>query len=230
MCEAGIAQAKIVQTDFKTRAFKFFKVLNGQLFAIQDGGFCNFQFNQRRCNVMFCQHVQHGIAEVVLAQLQRRDIDAERSVNVHCLPFAQLLAGQSQHFHAQVDDKTAAFGHTDEAVGVDQAKFRVSPAHQGFKARYSQVIQVDLGLVVQNELTLLQCVTHGLLDMEFFNAGGVKRWVKEAELPATGTFCRIHGRIGAADQRVNVLGVTWTNGDTHAWAGDQLGTLQRIGG
>ncbi|MNZ38106.1 hypothetical protein D3C78_555700 [compost metagenome] len=71
-------------------------------------------------------------------------------------PLAHLPAGLDEHPFANGNDQAGLFRQADETVGQQQALLRVLPAQQGLGTDRLAILGVELGLVVQAELTLLQ--------------------------------------------------------------------------
>ena len=104
---------------------------------------------------------------------------------------------------------------------------RMLPAQQRLKAVHVPRSHVDLGLVVQQELLLVQ----GFLDAAygqraFFGAAAVLG-VEEQVAIATGLLGAVHGVVGVAQQGVGVAAVNGVDRGAHA-GGDLHGVLQGV--
>lgn len=71
-------------------------------------------------------------------------------------PLAHLPAGLDEHPLANGNDQAGLFRQANEAVRQQQALLRVLPAQQGLGPDRLAGTGVELGLVVQAELTLLE--------------------------------------------------------------------------
>ena len=104
------------------------------------------------------------------------------------------------------------------------------PTDQCFVAVHLQRVETDLRLEMEHELALDQCTAECLFEGEGLDIGQVQRGVEEAVLGTPGLLGRVHGGVGAANQRVDVLAITGADAYADAGAGVDLLASQGVGG
>ncbi|MNO41050.1 hypothetical protein D3C76_312120 [compost metagenome] len=228
--KAGVATAKIVQTDTQTCAAQRMQVRHRRAFGVEDCGFGNFQLQLLGRDAMMLQFAQQPVSKIGLTQLQGGDIDGQPCLAALGIPARQGFTGQPQHLPTQFDNETTALGQADEAVRVQQAEIRVVPAHQRLVAQHLVGVQAHLWLVVQHELALGQGTAERLFKGKRLDIGQVQRGVEKAILRAPCLLGRVHGRIGTAYQAVDVLAITRADAHPYTGAGVDLLAIQGVGG
>jgi len=90
--------------------------------------------------------------QVGVDQRAGREVDRHGQFLAVCVPARHLVQGLGEHHAGQRWHQPGLLDQGQEGVRVDQATGGVVPAHQGFDTVDFAAVQVDLGLVVQDEL------------------------------------------------------------------------------
>ena len=93
--------------------------------------------------------------ELRIVQVAHRQIHADGDVEPAVPPRATLPNGGAQHPVRQLLDQPGLFGKRDELIRRNQPALRMFPAHQRLDPLAAPCAQVDFGLVVQNQLVVL---------------------------------------------------------------------------
>ena len=179
-------------------------------------GFGQLQLQQGAGQAVLTQHRRHPVDEVVLLELQGRDIDRHRHHQPGGAPQRGLAHRLHQHPVADGDDEAGVLGHRDEGTGRDLAQRRVAPADQGLGADHRAAAQADLRLVVQAELLAGQGLAHCMVQPHALAQVGVLLGLVEAEGGAPALLGAAHRRFGMADQLLAVAAVLRVHGQADA--------------
>ena len=165
---------------------------------------------------MFRQFLLEIRQKIGLLQVVSRDIDANRDLQPLLAPGSHLRQGGVQAPIADPYHEFAVFNQGQEFRRRQHAAFRMLPADQGFGTKYGAGAHIDLGLVIQNELILLE----GLRDTVQAAIVGpgllVLFRVEDVITVLAGLLGLVHGLIGVAQQGVGIATILWVQGDAEA--------------
>ena len=85
--------------------------------------------------------------------------------------------------------------------------FWVMPSHQYFNSRNAAALQVELRLIMQAELSFVQCTLQFLFQLlRLFNRGAHLVPI-ELEVVSAAAFCLVQRQVGHLDQLLGIFGV-----------------------
>ncbi len=169
------------------------------------------------------------VAEAGVENLPRRHVDGDLSrAPAAALPGDAVAEHGFRHPAAEGDDLPAVFGDADELAGRDDRSAAAPPAHQRFGTGHDAVVQAVLGLVENQELSVVQRPAHVLRHLVLVNDLPVHALGEELEVVAAGVLRLIHGDVGVLDERFRVTAVVGKDGDADAHRGAHLMALDQI--
>ena len=89
------------------------------------------------------------------------------------MPGDGLTAGLLEHPRPDREDHPGVFEHGQEVLGLDDTPDRVAPTKEGFHPPDSDAVELEDGLVDEEELVLLERLTQVGLELEALHAGGL---------------------------------------------------------
>ncbi len=128
------------------------------------------------------------------------------------LPDTELPQRRPQDEARERLDQPGLLGERNELAGRHQSVHRMLPAHQRLDADDGARVEPQLRLVVQQQLVARECLPQLAEALEARRAVVVALAVEQLELGAQ-ILCRIHRRVGAAQQRGGVATVVRVAGD-----------------
>ena len=138
------------------------------------------------------------------------------------LPVPRSATGLPQDPASDIDDQTVLFGEVDEVVGGNQTTGGVLPAHERLQAHHLARGEGDGGLVVEDELALLDGPAHITLELEAGHGRGVHGGVEEAVAALPLALGSVHGGVGVAQQLVGGLAIALGEADPQAGVNEDL--------
>ena len=141
------------------------------------------------------------------------------------LPPHVLGAGLAEHPQPDLDDDAGLLGQADELRRRQQPSVGVVPADEGLDREHLARRHLDLGLVVDDQLAVVERLAQLDLVLELPAHLGPQRLVEDLDAIATELLGRVHGRVGVAQQVVGVLRRLEREGDPDAGRGGHLVAL-----
>ena len=221
--EARVAGAEVVDGDAQARVAERAQDARRVLGVVHQLALGDLELDQRRIDPRAIDDGADAHVEVELAELPRRQVHRDRQqLGPRGLPGAQVRARLAQHPFADRHDQSALLEDRDEVRRRDDAAGRVVPTQQRLGAARPLGLQVEFRLVHQAELAALERPAK-LCAEERAGAGAlVDLGGEELEAVAAGLLGSIHGGIGGAQQRFDVLAVGREKRDADARADEEL--------
>ena len=120
----------------------------------------------------------HVVLELGAKELPRRDVDAQQEVldeaGMVGPPLLGLDAGFAEHPRTERHDQPGRLGQWDEVQWRHQAALGMLPPHQGLDAQDAPVLRVHDGLVMEDELVLLEGDAQVALEGDALELAGVE--------------------------------------------------------
>ena len=154
--EAGIAGAEVVDRDPDPMLLELAQRGDGELGILRDRALGQLDLEPRRIDAGLVHHLDDALDQIGLLELARGHIDADVQVEPGIAPAAQLGARGAQDPLAERHDEPGLLRERDEARGLDQAQFRVTPTDQRFGATHPVSREIDLRLIVQYQFAALR--------------------------------------------------------------------------
>ena len=179
---------------------------------------------------MQLERARDCLHETVAAELARRDVHRDAHPRSGSMPLRGALHRLHQGPVAELLDKLGFLGNRDEQRRRDEATGRMLPAHQRLDADDGSAREIHLRLVMQLELLLRERRAQRVLKLDAVerlarHVGGI-----ELEGVAARLLDAVRGRIGVAQQHVEILAVARIHARTHAQRDVDLAPVQREGG
>ena len=156
-----------------------------------------------------------GIGQAGVDDVAGRQVDRHGEVDPGGAPARALAHGRVEHPARQVGDHARALRERYELDRRQQAARRVLPAHERLHADHAARGQRDLGLVVQDELVLVEGPAQLGQQRQALGRVGVALEVVGLD-PRAGLLGLVHGDVGAAQQRRDVVAVQGAQRDADA--------------
>jgi hypothetical protein len=148
----------------------------------------------------FRQYVSDSRDKSFIPKLDGGNVDGQRHHGqAGLMPSASLRAGFAERPTADLDDKTAFFRDGDELVGTDESLFGLLPTYEGFDSGNLRGREVHPGLIMQDELSLLQSALQTGFQSSARYGLHIHFRGKELEIAATAFFGVVHGHVGILD-------------------------------
>jgi hypothetical protein len=136
--------------------------------VLHDHGLGDLEGQRVRGQPVGVQRGRHLRQQPALLELARRQVDADRQVDLQPVADrAHLTAGLLQHVPADRQDQAGLLGQRDERHGRDQAVHRMPPADQRLGADDPLAVQRVERLVVHFQLVPVEALAQVGLDLEF---------------------------------------------------------------
>jgi hypothetical protein len=173
------------------------------------------------------QQLDDALREPRVLELRGRDVDAERQL---LIPGARFLEGLAHDRQRQIADQAAFLGHADELVGRDDAALRMLPAGEHLEAVQRTRREVDLLLEEGDELGLGDAAAKAGFDRVAVLKLAFHRRVEPDRAAAAELLGRVHGDVGAAEQRIDAGAVLVRTGDAERGGdvGVDAGEIERL--
>ena len=215
--QRGVAGAEVV--DRQARAEVAQPGHGGQrpLGVGHDHALGDLELERLRRQAVGVQQTLDLLGQVAVQQVAHRQVDRHRQFAPVLAPGGALGDGALQHVTGERADEAGLLDGLHEGAGRDQAVLGVLPADQALGAAHAHVVEVDDRLVVDDDLVLQQGVADAAEHAQ--PALGVLVLLGGVDLVlGLGLLGRVHGDVGAAQQRVGVLTVLREAGDADAGA------------
>ena len=201
----------------------------------QEALFRDLQDQPLRVRPGLLQGLLQGFREAGVPDLEGGDVDAEGEVpEPPSLPGAKLLQGVAEDPGPQGLDQADLLRQGDELVGGDEAPRGLGPAQQRLQAREAPLPKLQDGLVVQEELVLLQGLPEAHLQVHASGEVPVQILGGEGVAVAPSGLGPVEGPVGLADQHVRLFPVlgehrdAQAGGDVHRPFGAREGNLEGL--
>ena len=195
------------------------QVLGHRVGIVHHDAFRELEVEQPRIEAGFGEHLRHHQRDVLLEELDRRQVDTDTGRWVAALlPEFRLPAGFAQRPFVDRNDEAVFFRTRKEFARADEAVPRALPAQERLRPGNPSGPQRDLRLVVQDELVLVDGGAQiGVEDEACARApihiGGI-----ETEDLAAVVLCPVHRKVAVAQQLLHVGAVGRVHGDADAGA------------
>ncbi|MNU91309.1 hypothetical protein D3C71_811920 [compost metagenome] len=143
------------------------------------------------------------------------------------VPLPQLSAGLVQHPVAHRQDQPAALGNRDEHIRRQQTQLRVLPTQQRFGADDALLGAIELGLVMQHQLTALHRLAQVLQQAQLAIGIDLHRRGEERIAVPAKLLGVVHGHVGMRHQLALVAGIVGIQRDAEAGTHLQLGGVDQ---
>src|ERR1700738_4934741 len=118
------------------------------------------------------------------------------------LPASGLGTCRREDLAAEVRDEGGFFREGDEHRGLESSACGMVPTNEGFDADDPPRRQVNDGLVVEDELAIVEAATEGSFDLEAVDGGGMHLSSVDLGSTLATAFGGVHGQVGVAEQLV----------------------------
>ena len=173
-----VAAAEVVHQNLEARLAELLGGGDELGRVVHIGGLGDFQPQHGGRQIVFLQEALQIAGEVGLEQVHPRDVDRDgQRREAAGPPIREIAAGQFPHIMVEIRDETVVLEQRDEPARLDDAFFRVVPAHQRFGAdRLFEVQAVDR-LQVQYESAGIEGLLHIVQDFLLGDDGRPHRLV-----------------------------------------------------
>src|SRR5690554_2985821 len=152
----------------------------------------------------------------LIVQLPARQVDGNPEVFTgRAFPARQLAAGGQDHPAADLGNAAAFLRQGNELTGCQQAPARVLPANQCLDAGYLVGVQIELGLVVQNEFVIGQGLAQILVQFQPHHLPVLHAFHIELIGVAALLLGPVQGNVGVAQQGVGIQAALGIQGHAH---------------
>ena len=190
----------------------------------------DFQLDKLRPHARFVDDRADARREVQLPELPRREVHRHgERLGAVGFPCAQVGARLPQHPFADRNDEPAFLQDRNEVRRRDDAAARMVPAQERLGAARALALQVELRLIDEAEFAALERAAklgpeeragaRALVDL-----GG-----KELEAVSARLLGAVHGGVGGAEERLDILAVGGEKRDADAGADEELVAADRYG-
>ena len=157
------------------------------------------------------------VAKIRIADLLSAEVDGDASeFQTPVAPVARLPAHGLQHPVREWPDQPAFFGHRQKGARLEYALARMTPAHQGFHADQPPRSQIELGLILQEQLVVLDRLGQLARDLHFAPQLLGHGVLEEGMGAAPGFLGLVECDIGARDEIVDVVALRVRDQDADA--------------
>src|SRR6266705_761295 len=154
--EARVARAEIVHRDLHARVFQSPQRARSALRIAHQQRLGELELDERRIDARFPQDVPHDGLEILLLELARGEVHRHGQYREPApLPYLNLRAHFAQHPFAHRHDQARVLQNRNEFPWQDQTLLGMPPAQQRLETAYEAALERDLGLVVEEELLLI---------------------------------------------------------------------------
>src|SRR5205809_3056712 len=217
--EARIARAEIVHRDLHPRVLQPAQRARSALRIAHQQRLGELELDERRIDARFAQDVPYDGLEILLLELARGEVHRHGQYREPApLPFLNLRAHVAQHRFAHRHDQARVLQNRNEFPREDQTLLGMPPAQQRLETADEAGLERHLGLVVEEELLLIDRPAQRRLHPHARErplvhlAGEVLVGIAALFLGA------IHGGVGVHDQGLGVVAVGREQGDADARA------------
>ncbi|MCY1510187.1 hypothetical protein D9M68_445570 [compost metagenome] len=171
-----------------------------------------------RADAGLLQGAQHFVRQLVVAEVEGRAVHRHAQV-VKALgaQAGQVPAGAAQHPGVEFGDETIGLGDAYEAVRREQAELRVLPAHQGFQLGHLAAVEVEDGLVVENQaLVLGQGQVQFLFQLQLEGGLVLQVPAEEVQVVAAAALGLVEREVGVLEQFLAGFAIVGVEADADA--------------
>ena len=127
--------------------------------AFHENAFSQFELERVRGQAGLRQRGLHAGDQSFVPEFLAGQIDGNLEMaETGSMPADCLVTGYLEQLAPHTDDLPGFFQHFQKLCWAEQAFVRVIPAYQRFNSMHPPSVQINLGLVVENELVPLLCV------------------------------------------------------------------------
>src|SRR4051812_655256 len=163
IAQGGIAGSEIIEAEPQTKSFEAVEHEDRSLRVLDGAAFGDLQLYQPGLDPRFVENCADTLDDVALRELARRQVDADLGSVItpeFPLPSERLAAGLAQHPKAERNDEASVFGDGYEIARREKTFLRMLPAYERLEAGQRLVGQCNDRLIVQDELTAEQPLSH----------------------------------------------------------------------
>ena len=217
--QGRIARAEVVDGEREACFHQRLHDVHGTARVAHHARFGELDLEARRGQCRTLDDRQRPLGKVLFVDLVRGDVDGDagRQGQPSVAPCTQLAAGLGQHPFAQAHHHAAFLDDGQEVCRRHPAPVGIVPAQQRFDAGERAVGQRNLGLVVQLQAAVVQCLAEALHQLEVAAQALAHLRAVEA-VAAAGALGAVHGDVGMLDQVLHAGGVVRIDRDADAGA------------
>ena len=183
----------------------------------------HLQFKQAGLQPAGSQRPGYRLDKARLAKLHRRNVDRDNHLRqAGVAPGLRLAASFTEHPVPQPVDHPGFFGHLNEAVRHDDAKFRMPPTNQCFNTDDQSALQADQRLVIQREFIQAKRPPQIALDQQTLQHRRVHCAGVELKGVTPLFLGLVHRCIGVLEQGFGILSVLRVKADAQRGCHGQL--------
>ena len=205
-----IASAKVVDGQVHAHFTQAHQGVQRFLRGVHRHAFGDFQLQAFRWQAAVLQRAVHAVHQIGQLELAMRDIHRHAPKQVPTIqPTPRLRAGGVQYPVANRHDQRRIFRNRNKLRRRHHAHLRVIPADQRLVAKQLARVQLELGLVVQQELAARQRGVQAVFQAHALHGRGVHVRGEELKVVLAALLGPIHRRVGVHQQgfgRFAILG------------------------
>jgi len=219
VAERGVAGAEVVDGEGHAEQLQLQHLGDDGLGVLHEHALGDLEHERGRVEVRRPHGPGNVVVEALVLEVAGGDVHAHAEAAcevVVSLPFGCLRARLLEHPASEGDDETRLLGDGDELLRLQQPELRVVPAHEGFHPDRLAALEVDDGLVVEDELPLVHRSLQLGRAFEPLHHGRLQgRLVHLVTVLAAG-LGGIHGHVRRLQDLRGVLGPDSAQGDPDA--------------
>ena len=216
--ERGVARPEVVDAEPHPHPLQRLQRVDVIIRPLHDDALGELQLQRRGTDPGLGHDARHRLQEVRLPELPAGDVHRHLQVAARLAPPGGHEARLAQHHLPQLEDEPRRFGDRDELVGANGPELGALPAQERLRPGGRRVLQLPLGLVVQEELPAGEPLAHAVLQRHAAHVALVHLAGEELVPPLPMALGLVHGGVGAAKERLHVAAVPRVEGDADTGA------------
>ena len=231
--EGGVAATEVVEGEFDAEPSELLEDGLGAPRVVRQGALGDFEQKTRRVEWESVEEAGDGAGEVRVAQIAHREVDSDIERCPALVPLPALLECRLDDVACERVDEAGLFGGLDELAGWEEASGWMLPTQESFDAFDGSVAEIELGLVVEDELALVERASQLADQLEAALVVAVVLG-PVVGMAGPGLFGLVESDIGVLEELVCAVGIGRVAGDADARLGaerkpfDQEGLLQEL--
>ncbi len=222
-CQRRVADAEVIDGETDPHGAQPVQGIEGRLGILHDGALRDLEHQRARIQAGIGEGAANEGAQIPLPKLAGRDVDGHGDrCKALFAPALVLRTGFPQDPFPDSRDQPHVLGDGNETSGRDPAQLRTVPTQERLHSRDTPFGDAHLRLVVQRELSGIQCAPEVLVDEEPVRGPGVQLRSVELVVVAPQRLGVIAGGIRIAHQCRDVRAVPRIHGNAQAGAGEDF--------